>query len=96
MKKYVRLRNLREDSDLTQKDIGNALKITQRAYAYYESGERMIPLPMLEELAELYDVSVDYILGRTDDKRTPGRTPQTTNVKQRISKLNDHDLHKSE
>ena len=87
MKKYVRLRNLREDSDLTQKDLGRILKITQRAYSYYESGERMIPLPMLEELAELYDVSVDYILGRTDEKLTAGRDSRKDDIHARIAEL---------
>ena len=94
--KYVRLRNLREDSDLTQKDIGNVLKITQRSYAYYESGERMIPLPMLEELADFYDVSVDYILERTNDKRTYGKLPRSKNVKTPASVTDEENSNKSD
>lgn len=66
MKKYQRIRDLREDADLTQKQVGEAINVPQRTYAYYESGQRMIPPQVLCALADLYNVSVDYILGRTD------------------------------
>lgn len=65
---YKRIRNLREDSDLTQAKVGELINVPQRTYAYYESGQRMIPPHILAELAELYNVSVDYILERTDEK----------------------------
>ena len=65
--KYIRIRDLREDRDWTQERVGRLLHISQRAYAYYESGERMIPPPVLCALADLYGVSVDYLLNRTDD-----------------------------
>ena len=66
MQKYPRIRDLREDADLTQQQVGNAINVPQRIYAYYESGQRMIPSRVLCALADYYGVSVDYILGRTD------------------------------
>ena len=58
------LRNLREDSDLTQSQIGEYLNISQRAYSHYESGTREIPLDLLIKLADFYDVSLDKLVGR--------------------------------
>lgn len=69
MPKYQRIRNLREDADLTQKQVGEAINVPQRTYAYYESGERMIPPHVLCALAGFYQVSVDYLLDRTDKKQ---------------------------
>ena len=66
IEKYKRIRDLREDADLTQREVGEAINVPQRTYAYYESGERMIPPQVLCALADFYKVSVDYILGRTD------------------------------
>ena len=66
MEQYRRMRDLREDRDMTQAQVGAALHISQRTYAYYESGQRMIPPSVLSALADLYYVSVDYLLGRTD------------------------------
>ena len=66
MERYKRLRDLREDHDMTQKAVGEAINVPQRTYAYYESGQRMIPPRVLCALADLYGVSVDYLLGRTD------------------------------
>lgn len=66
--KYQRIRDLREDSDLTQTQIGEKLNIPQRTYAYYESGERTIPPEILIALAGFHNTSVDYILGRTDKR----------------------------
>ena len=68
VERYRRIRDLREDADLTQKAVGEAINVPQRTYAYYESGERMIPPHVLCALADLYKVSVDYILGRTDER----------------------------
>lgn len=62
-----RIRNLREDADLTQAKLGEAINVPQRTYAYYESGQRMIPPHVLCALADYYNVSVDYLLGRTDN-----------------------------
>ena len=69
MTKYSRIRALREDNDLTQEKVGRAINVPQRTYAYYESGERMVPPQVLSALAEFYGVSVDYLLGLTDEKR---------------------------
>ena len=66
--RYDRIRNLREDSDLTQAEIGKQINVPQRTYAYYERGERMIPPQVLVALAQFYHVSVDYLLGLTDQK----------------------------
>ena len=66
--KYERIRALREDADLTQQKVGDAINVPQRTYAYYESGQRMVPPEVLCALAEFYQVSVDYILGRTNIK----------------------------
>lgn len=68
MAKYERLRNIREDLDLTQEEIGKKLCISQRAYAHYESGTRDIPVEILIKLADLYNVNLDYLVGRTDIK----------------------------
>ena len=67
-KKYDRIRNLREDADLTQAEIGEQINVPQRTYAYYERGERMIPPQVLIALAQFHRVSVDYLLGLTDQK----------------------------
>ena len=70
MEKYDRIRALREDADLTQEKMGRAINVPQRTYAYYESGQRMIPPRVLCALADYHKVSVDYILGRTNKKET--------------------------
>lgn len=69
MKKYERLRNLREDSDLTQTQLGDMLHISQRSYAHFEAGTRGIPVEILIELADIYQVNLDYLVGRTDQKK---------------------------
>lgn len=68
MEKYERLRNLREDNDMTQTQVGNYLHISQRCYAHYENGTRDIPLKILIDLADLYQVNLDYLVGRTNTK----------------------------
>lgn len=68
MRKYERLRNLREDFDMTQSEVGAYLHISQRSYAHYEAGTRDIPLEILIELANLYQVNLDYLVGRTNVK----------------------------
>ena len=57
---------MREDHDLTQTEVGAAINVPQRTYAYYETGQRMVPPWVLCALAVFYQVSVDYILERTD------------------------------
>ena len=62
-----RLRNLREDNDLLQKQV--AEKIKRQVYGLYENGKRTIPIDLLDTLADYYNVSVDYILERTNVKK---------------------------
>lgn len=61
-----RLRDLRQDHDLTQKEVAGLLKIDQRVYSTYETGRREIPLRHLVFLAEYYHISTDYLLDLTD------------------------------
>ena len=63
---YRRLRDMREDKDLRQREIAEILNVSQTTYTRYESGELDIPSAALIKLADFYGVSVDYILGRTD------------------------------
>lgn len=63
----LRLRDIREDKDLTQKELSEAINITQRSYSYYERGDHMIPPEVLCRLADYYHTSVDYLLGRTNN-----------------------------
>jgi transcriptional regulator with XRE-family HTH domain len=65
---YERIRNLREDKDLTQKQVADYLNCSQRIYSNYERGEVDIPTNILIKLAELHHTSTDYILNRTSQK----------------------------
>lgn len=65
---YRRIRELREDSDLTQKEMGKILNCSQRIYSNYECGDVDIPTDILIKLADYYHVSVDYLLGRTNKR----------------------------
>ncbi len=65
---YKRIRDLREDKDLTQKQMGEILSCSQRVYSNYERGELDIPTEILIKLADFHNVSTDYILERTDSK----------------------------
>ncbi|MCL1808006.1 MAG: helix-turn-helix domain-containing protein [Oscillospiraceae bacterium] len=71
--RYERIRALREDRDLTQEQVGRAINVTQRTYAYYEVGQRMVPPHVLIALAVFHHVSIDYLLNLTDEKTPPGR-----------------------
>ena len=64
----MRLRDLREDRDLTQTELAKLLQIHQTTYSDYERGKLNVPLTALDKLADFYHVSVDYLLGRTDVK----------------------------
>ena len=66
---YQRLRDLREDRDLLQRQVAERLRCSQRVYSNYERGERDIPTDILIHLSEFYDVSVDYLLGLTNNPR---------------------------
>jgi transcriptional regulator with XRE-family HTH domain len=66
---YERIRALREDKDMSQKEIAAEFHISQRTYSHYENGDRSIPTEILCKLAELHETSVDYLLGLTDEKK---------------------------
>ncbi|MFQ9014977.1 MAG: helix-turn-helix domain-containing protein [Lacrimispora saccharolytica] len=63
-----RMKGLRQDKDLTQKQIANKLGVAQNSYSQYESGIRSIPIELLIELCKMYDVSADYMLGISNIK----------------------------
>lgn len=67
--KIKRIKDLREDHDLTQTAVGDGIGISQRLYSYYERGERSVPPEILIALSDYYKTSVDYILGRTDNPK---------------------------
>lgn len=65
---YKRIRDLREDCDLNQTQVAKMLGMSQTGYSKYETGENDIPTPVLIQLANFYNVSIDYLLGQTDIK----------------------------
>ena len=65
----MRIKELREDNDLTQKEVAEYLRIKQNTYSQYETGQRQLPLNILIGLAKLYKTSTDYILGLTQEKK---------------------------
>ncbi len=64
---YLRLKDLREDKDYTQQDIANYLACSRSTYSNYEQKIRNVPVETLWKLADLYNTSVDYLIGRTDE-----------------------------
>ncbi len=66
--KFQRIQDLRVDSDLSQRQISEILHVSQRSYSHYETGTRGIPIEMLIRLADYYDTSIDYLVGRTNKK----------------------------
>ena len=66
---YPRLKNLREDKDLMQKEVASVLGIDQRVYSNYETGKREIPTRFVVILANYYNTTTDYILGRTNNPK---------------------------
>ena len=71
---YQRIRDLREDADLKQQDLAEYLQCSQVCYSYYETGRRDIPTDVLIKLADFYHVSVDYLLGHTNEKKPYPKT----------------------
>ena len=63
----MRLKDLREDRDIKQKEIAEFLHIKQNTYSQYENGQRQLPIDLLIQIAKFYNVSTDYILGLTDE-----------------------------
>lgn len=68
---YLRLRDLRNDKNLTQKEIADVLGIDQRVYSNYETGEREISMRLVVKLTDYYNTSTDYLLGRTNAPKPP-------------------------
>ena len=66
---YARIRDLREDKDLSQTKVAKILEMSQTGYSKYETGENDIPTPVLIKLASFYNVSIDYLLGQTDNPK---------------------------
>ncbi len=66
---YRRLRDLREDRDLTQSEVAKYLKCSQECYSFYENGKRDIPTDVLINIAKFYNTTTDYILGLTDSDK---------------------------
>ena len=66
---YERIRNLREDNDLFQKELAEYLKCSQVTYSRYELGKRDIPTDVLKKLANYFNTSIDYLLDETDVKK---------------------------
>ena len=65
----LRIRDLREDNDLSQKQIAEKLNIHQTTYSDYELGNLNVPISVLHQLADFYETSIDYLVGRTDVKK---------------------------
>lgn len=65
---YKRIRDLREDKDLTQKQLAEYLNVSQKSYSRYERGERTIDPEILSKLTTFHETTVDYLIERTDDK----------------------------
>ena len=83
----TRIRNLREDNDLTQKEISRFLNISQVAYSYYELNKRSIPLELLSKLADFYNTSIDYLLYRTDEMKPYKKSKLNNETKKEAIKL---------
>ena len=65
----MRIKDLREDSDITQKELAEYLHIKQNTYSQYENGQRQLPIEVLIALARYYHTSTDYLLGLTDERK---------------------------
>lgn len=65
----MRIKDLREDNDLTQRELAEYLHIKQNTYSQYENGQRQLPIDVLISLAKYYKTSTDYILGLTDKQK---------------------------
>ncbi len=65
-----RLKEIREDHDLLQKDLAKILNISQRGYSHYETEDTNIPIEILKKLANYYNTSIDYLLYQTDERKS--------------------------
>lgn len=81
IKIYIkRIKDLREDRDITQKEIADYLKITQQQYSLYEKGKRTLPIDLLIELSKYYNVSTDYLLGLTNEPKSKWNIKNNINI----------------
>ena len=67
--KFRRIKDLRDDADLTQTELSKHLNLSKRSYSHYENGTRSFPLDVMISIADFYDVSIDYLLERTNNKK---------------------------
>ena len=84
-KAYSRIRSLREDNDLTQKEIATILNMSQTGYSKYETGENDVPTKILIDLAYYYNTSIDYLLGITDIQKPYDRSNKANKEEQKVS-----------
>lgn len=99
MKHYTRIRDLREDSDLTQAQLCEKLYMHKTTYTNYEQGKHTVPLDFALTLADFYNVSLDYLAGRTNHKQgksNPDLTPDQINIADIYAALNDKNKGKLE
>ena len=86
IKIYIpRLKEIRKDRDINQKQVAKYLKITQQQYSLYESGERELPIRLLIELSKYYQLSTDYILGLSNNEREKSINYQINGRKKQIN-----------
>lgn len=85
--KYPRLRDLREDCDLSQLEVASKINTSQSYYAQYENGNRPIPFERIIELAKYYKVSIDYIAGLTNDKKGLNKSDLQESEEQLLKKF---------
>lgn len=78
---YPRIRDLREDRDMTQAQIAKYLGMSQTGYSKYETGENDVPTAILIMLARLYNTSIDYLLGETDNQMRYSEQKKTYKIK---------------
>lgn len=81
---YKRVRDIREDSDMTQAQVADLIFVNLRTYSCYETGAHMMPPEVLGRLADAFDTSVDYLMGRTDEKMPYPKPKKVTNTPRKI------------
>lgn len=99
MQHYTRIKDLREDSDLTQEALCKRLYMHKTTYTNYEQGKHTVPLDFAVTLAEFYNVSLDYIAGRTNykhGKANPDFTDEQLQLVEQYSKLSEKNKGKLE
>ena len=87
MRTFHRIRNLREDHDLTQKDMGEILDLSQRTYARYEKGDTEIPTDVWIQIADCFEVSTDYLMERTDFPSIHPKRKRPAGMQERIERI---------